>query len=150
MYYLCNNLFYKCRDHQDFCKLCSKHIIDDCRKGTGWCLIKLDCTHSDPYPVSYNDLQTREHIECNHTEPRADHFQHPMQRETKHSVFLYQSMCNVTWTTSSTEFFNRSNKQGKENTPSMLLQIFNGEGNADKIKHYRCCESKENYTIGRT
>lgn len=67
-------------------------------------------------PVRYNNLQTEERIEYNHTEPRADHFQHPMPRETKHSVFLYQSMCNVTWNTRPIEFLNRSNKQGKNHS----------------------------------
>lgn len=64
-------------------------------------------------PERYNNLQTREHIEYNHTEPRVDHFQHPMQRETEHSVFLYQSMCKVTWTTRAIEFFNSPNEQVK-------------------------------------
>jgi len=45
----------------------------------------------------YHDSQIKERIVCNHMEPITSHSQHPMPQEKKHSVSLYQSMCNVTW-----------------------------------------------------
>jgi len=43
-----------------------------------------------------SNSMTMEHTVRNHTESKEDHCLRPTPRETKYSVFLYQSTCNVT------------------------------------------------------